>query len=211
MDFKFFQQYFGPMNRIFGFAHALSAACTYSLNCNVLGLANCRGWFVGVGKNSVGNKCVVVGLVVRSLVQARIATQQLHPWLENNNHTCSALCCQQIPDGFWHLTSLGVKTVNPWRSLFSSQTTSILTYFLWLLQTAWLFIYSLTTYFMREIREVIVYCGIIISSSHGIVYTSVKKESDNESRFIVINFHLLPLLENTRLYHYHTFSKFKPF
>ena len=64
---------------------------------------------------------------------------------------------------------------------------------------------------MREIREVIVYCGIIISSSHGIVYTSVKKESDNESRFIVINSHLLPLLENTRLYHYHTFSKFKPF
>lgn len=101
------------MNRIFGFAHALSAACTYSLNCNVLGLANCRGWFVGVGKNSVRNKCVVVGLVVRSLVQARIATQQLHPWLENNNHTCSALCCQQIPDGFWHLTSLGIKTVNP--------------------------------------------------------------------------------------------------
>ena len=74
------------MNRIFGFAHALSAACTYSLNCNVLGLANCRGWFVGVGKNSVWNKCVVVGLVVRSFVQARIATQQLHPWLENNNH-----------------------------------------------------------------------------------------------------------------------------
>ena len=64
---------------------------------------------------------------------------------------------------------------------------------------------------MREIREVIVYCGIIISNSHGRVYTPVKKESDNESRFIVINFHLLPLLENTRLYRYHTFSKFNLF